>query len=321
MPKDFRNYRMNGCFLEPTPSAAPALKVKAGGALPPRVDLRPHCSPVEDQGNLNSCAGNAVVGALEYHQRKSGQRVADLSRLFVYYNARKIGGTETEDEGTYIHHVMAAVMAFGACPEQTWPYDEAKCKVKPEDPCYESALNFSAISYARTGFGGDAKSAVAAGLPIVFGTSLPGEMLQVEGALTGMIKRPEGGWPPIPNSGHAMVIVGYDDGRNAWLVRNSWGPGFGEGGHVWIDYDVMTHYSHPHGFWTVGAIEANPDFAVSGPSKAQAVAATRAAAPEEVRMVLSDFKHALGTDISRSLSDAKQGMRNRLRGPGVGGGY
>lgn len=45
----------------------------------------------------------------------------------------------------------------------------------------------------------------------------------------------------VPVSGprdtsHAMVIVGWDDSRNAWLVKNSWGESWGENGYVWIEY-------------------------------------------------------------------------------------
>ena len=320
MSGPYTNYRMDGCLLEQTPARAPELKVRMGGPLPQRVDLRPFCSPVENQGHINSCAGNAVVGALEYHQRKSGHPNKDLSRLFVYYNARKIGDTQNEDSGTYIHHVMASVLAFGVCPERMWPYMEDRCLIRPEEACYANAQEFAAVSYARTGNGQNAKAAVAAGLPIVFGASFPAEMLQVEAALTKEIKRPTV-WPEAPNFGHAMLIVGYDEGREAWLVRNSWGPGFGDGGHCWIDYQVMSRYSHPHAFWTIGAIEASKDFVVSGPGPQETVAATQKAAPEEVRFARSALKHAIAQDLSGSLENARRGIRDRLRGPGAGGGY
>jgi C1A family cysteine protease len=320
MLKDYSKYRTDGCLLEEIPSAAPTLKVEDTAQLPERIDLRGLCSPVEDQGSVGSCAANAVVGALEYHQRLAGSAVTDLSRLFVYYNARKIGGTADQDSGTFIHHVMASVLAFGACPERLWPYQQAMWPTEPIKACYQGAEQFGAISYARTGLGMGTKAAVANGLPVVFGTSLPQEMLMVEARDTGAIASPRGAWPQ-PSGGHAMLIVGYDDTRGAWLVRNSWGPGWGDGGHLWIAYDVMDHYSHPHAFWTIGAIESRARMSVTGLSQQQSLAAVRAEAPAQMTSALSKLKRHLGADLEASFDKAKQGMRDRLRGPGAGGGY
>ena len=278
MPQDYSKYRTDGCLLEETPSAAPTLQADHAGQLPERVDLRGLCSPVENQGHVGSCAANAVVGALEYHQRLSGQSVTDLSRLFVYYNARKIGGTTAQDSGTFIHHVMASVLAFGACPERMWPYQQAMWPTEPIKACYQGAEQFGAISYARTGVG-------------------------------------------LGSGGHAMLIVGYDDARGAWLVRNSWGPEWGDLGHLWIAYDVMEHYSHPHAFWTIGAIESRANLAVSGPSQQQALSSVQAEAPAQMSSAISRLKRDLGADLASSLEQSKRGIRERLRGPGAGGGY
>jgi cathepsin L len=35
---------------------------------------------------------------------------------------------------------------------------------------------------------------------------------------------------------HAVAIIGWDDEQGAWLVRNSWGPGWGLNGYMWIKY-------------------------------------------------------------------------------------
>ena len=49
-----------------------------------RIDLRPFCSPIEDQGNIGSCTGQAVAGAIELLNKRNGKQ-SDVSRLFIYY--------------------------------------------------------------------------------------------------------------------------------------------------------------------------------------------------------------------------------------------
>ena len=90
------NVRADGCLIEKSPSAAPTLEFEASGGLPERIDLRAMCSPVEDQGHVGSCTANAAVGALEYHMRVARMPDVDLSRLYVYYNARRLSRMEAE---------------------------------------------------------------------------------------------------------------------------------------------------------------------------------------------------------------------------------
>ena len=56
------------------------------------VDLRQYCSLIENQGNLGSCTGNAIAGAIELLHKKQ-KRTLDISRLFIYYYERVLIGT------------------------------------------------------------------------------------------------------------------------------------------------------------------------------------------------------------------------------------
>jgi C1A family cysteine protease len=37
---------------------------------------------------------------------------------------------------------------------------------------------------------------------------------------------------------HAIVLTGWDDSKQAWRLRNSWGTGWGESGYMWIRYNT-----------------------------------------------------------------------------------
>jgi hypothetical protein len=41
---------------------------------------------------------------------------------------------------------------------------------------------------------------------------------------------------PADADGHCIVIVGYDDTKQAWLIRNSWGTSWGTDGYGWFGY-------------------------------------------------------------------------------------
>ena len=83
--------------------------------LPPAVDLRPTCSPVENQGQLGSCTANALVGSLEFLEAKAGKKVTDLSRLFIYYNERALEGTVKSDAGAMIRDGVKTLGQSRAC--------------------------------------------------------------------------------------------------------------------------------------------------------------------------------------------------------------
>lgn len=44
-----------------------------------------------------------------------------------------------------------------------------------------------------------------------------------------------------PSDGHCVMIVGFDDAKKAWLVRNSWGTGWGTLGYGWFGYGQGVH--------------------------------------------------------------------------------
>jgi len=234
-------------------------------SLPSQVDLRPHCTAVEDQGRTNSCTANAVVGAMEYHLAKRDGRVTDLSRLFVYYNTRRLNGTIARDGGARISEAMAAALAYGACRAELWPYDISRMAMEPPPQAYFDGLGHEAMQYARVPGAEGAVRALADGLPVVFGCFLPQRCYE-EAAQTGRIPatRPDERKNP-PNFGHAMLLVGYDLPAKEFIVRNSWGPGWGDGGYCRFSFEEAVMFSPPDAFWVLASLEPRQSFRVSRP--------------------------------------------------------
>jgi C1A family cysteine protease len=218
-------------------------------ALPAHIDLRPNCSSVEDQGNLGSCTGNALAGAIEFLERKDNVPFADASRLFIYYNERAMEGTVKSDAGAMIRDGIKTLKKQGVCTEKLWPYMVLKFAVKPGTSCYREALKRQITSYHRIVTLDDMRTCLADGFPFVFGFAVYEGFESEEVASTGIVQMPQ------PNErslgGHAVLAVGYDDAQRRFIVRNSWGTGWGQKGYFTIPYEYVANHNLADDFWTI----------------------------------------------------------------------
>ena len=221
--------------------------------LPPKVDLRPKCSPVEDQGELNSCTANALAGALEFLMTKDHVKFSDMSRLFIYYNERVIEHSVKIDNGAMIRDGIKTLVKQGACTEQKWPYNIAKFAAKPTKACYTEALNFQILSYARINALDELRACLADGYPVVFGFSVYEGFESPQVAKTGVVDLPKNNEKLV--GGHAVLAVGYDDKAKRLIVRNSWGSDWGMKGYFTLPYGYVTNRNLSDDYWTIRSAE------------------------------------------------------------------
>jgi C1A family cysteine protease len=215
-------------------------------ALPPKVDWREFQSPVENQGSLGSCTGQGFAAALEYLDRRGDGKHTDVSRLFIYQNELMIYGV-IEDTGAYIRDGIKVLAKYGVCDEALWPYDISKFKVKPPLEAYKDALKRRLKAYYRVSTVQELKAAIAEGLPVVFGTAIFSGFEGREASRTGIVSMPDKS--ERSRGGHCMVIVGYDDARQCFIVKNSWGVGVGDAGYYYIPYAYMEQFASD--FWAL----------------------------------------------------------------------
>ncbi len=221
--------------------------------LPRKVDLRPGCPPVENQGTLGSCTANALVGNLEFLEKKTRRTATNLSRLFVYYNERAMEGTVNEDAGAVIRDGVKSLVKQDVCAEKIWPYQIAAFTKKPSATCYRQARNHQVTSYNRILGLQQMRQCLAEGYPFVFGFSVYTAFESAAVAKSGRLNLPKRGEKNL--GGHAVCAMGYDDGDKRLLVRNSWGSDWGVKGYFTMPYDYVDNANLADDFWTLRAFE------------------------------------------------------------------
>ena len=231
-------------------------------SLPPIVDLRQWCSPIENQLGLGSCTAHAGMGVVEYFEKRAFGKHIDGSRLFLYKATRNLMKV-TGDTGAWLRNVMGALVLCGVPDEKYWPYTD-KPGADPdgfdrEPPAFVYAIadDYQALKYfCHDPMGLNIPSAtvlttvkmyLTAGIPSMFGFyGFPSfDYTNVKGGIPYPCPGERAEW------GHAIVAVGYDDGKKikntlcnketkgALLIRNSWGTSWGDKGYGWLPYDYI----------------------------------------------------------------------------------
>ena len=210
----------------------PLASTPAGGSeLPPSVDLSDKLPPVGNQGMQQSCVAWAVAYALKSYQEKveSGQQFK-FSPSFIYNQINN-----GQNAPTYVTDALNVLSQQGVCPYDEMPYNQNDWLSKPSDQSKNDAKKFR-IDYWRKINHTDIKEVkahLAAGYPVVIGATVSDQFINNGKEI----------WkdPGTPEGGHCMLLVGYDDSKNAFKVMNSWGPEWGDNGFGWIDYTLFTN--------------------------------------------------------------------------------
>lgn len=231
--------------------AAPVVSLIQG--LPPAVDLRPQCPPIYDQGQLGSCTGNGIAAAIEFNQMKQKQQVFAPSRLFIYYNERVMEGTVSSDAGAQIRDGIKSVATLGAPPESDWPYDISQFAKRPPAKAYSDAKKDLVSSYSRVAqVLNQMQGCLAEGYPFVLGITVYDSFESDAVAKSGVVPMPGQNEKVI--GGHCIVAVGYNNNKRVFVLRNSWGTGWGMQGYFTIPYEYLLDSRLASDFWTIRSV-------------------------------------------------------------------
>jgi len=218
----------------------------------PIVDLRGDMPKVYDQGNLGSCTANALGAAFEYNQMENLIPYKCLSglfekktvtpfmpsRLFLYYNERALAGDIPYDNGAALEDGVMSLYNDGICPESIWDYNVSKFATKPSKRAYWTAKktrigNYKKIPQTLT----QLRASLADGYPISFGMQIYSSFESDSVAKSGLVKLPTKTEKNL--GGHAVLLCGYNDHLELFIVRNSWGEEWGDNGYFYMPYEYV----------------------------------------------------------------------------------
>ena len=217
-----------------------------GPPILPEVDWRSHLAPIRDQGQEGACTGFATAasreGALSIHNQTdlSGY----LSPAYLYGRTRIAEGTFPADAGATIADEMAILQGYGVCPETDLPYNQNPAE-QPTAQCDvdAKALAIDAALFVEFGNPTNVKQVLSRGMLVVIGFTVY-QSFEETGA-DGIVPALRPGESAL--GGHGVLVCGYSDSKQHWIVRNQWGTGWGDHGYCYQPYGYESTWSEA---WT-----------------------------------------------------------------------
>ena len=144
---------------------------------------------------------------------------------------------------------IKTLVSLGVCPESEWSYDTNTFTEKPSITTYADALKYKITAYYRLTI----LDTLASGFPFVFGFSVYESFESDQVALISIVPLPAENEQLL--GGHAVMAVGYDNSKQQFIVRNSWGTSWGQKGYFFMPYAYLTNANLSSDFWTIRDME------------------------------------------------------------------
>lgn len=200
------------------------------------LDHRSAQTRVRDQGQRRTCAAHAVTAAHDWI-------VGDERSVEWALWAAERPAHRADAEACWPQEVATGVRREGQVSEQHWPYGE------PAFPATPPSAAIASGDRPRLAAGRH----IARGLPVITDELRDGKRV----VLTVGVERKawsiasNDGWiRPVesrPASGsHAVLVVGAvqpDTGDSALIIKNSWGPRWGDAGYGYLSEAYLTTYA------------------------------------------------------------------------------
>jgi hypothetical protein len=222
-------------------TAAEADMVAAAAPIPASKDLRVAWWKVADQGSTGSCVGWATADSvLRWHFVKAGRLSTTdmLSPRFVWMASKETDPIITrpttfiETEGTSLKSALDIARKFGVVRDAVLPFGTGKLYAGQGSTFYAIAAQRKITAYFNLGSSlTNWRTWLATKGPILTRLNVD-TTWDLATANDGKLDEYNA---DVTRGGHAVALVGYKPDR--FIVRNSWGTGWGDGGFAYASYD------------------------------------------------------------------------------------
>ena len=206
-------------------AAAPNVELPASFALNIRA--------VKDQLSVNSCVAHALAAVVEYFNFMQEKTDIPMSTEFIYGN--RINCFHTK-EGMMVREALKNLRQYGTCPQTDMPGNiEVPEAIKRFNQNALSVIPFAypnrITNYCSIYKENEMKMWLMTKGPIVFSVKWYSNYLLTNKNELRFDRS------SAPEGGHCMVIYGWTP--EGWLIQNSWGTTWGDGGRAIYPYDEI----------------------------------------------------------------------------------
>uniref|UniRef100_A0A8C2D7J7 Cathepsin 12 n=1 Tax=Cyprinus carpio TaxID=7962 RepID=A0A8C2D7J7_CYPCA len=201
-------------------ASAQTLRVNANRLGLTNVDYRAqgYVTEVKDQGYCGSCWAFSTTGAIEGQMFKRTGRLMSLSEQQLVDCSRTYGTYGCS--GAWMANAYDYVIHKGLESSDSYPYTSAVSHLR------YSALDYSFIPAGDEQALADAVATIGP-ITVAIDADHPSFLFYSSGIYKESNCNPN-------NLNHAVLVVGYgsEGGKDYWIIKNSWGTGWGEGGYM-----------------------------------------------------------------------------------------
>ena len=201
--------------------------------IPAAYSLKSKFPPVYCQ-HWGDCTANAACGCDDMIYHNNPERWIP-STVFTYYNSKASDHDLKDDDGSNVETALKMIKKFGVCSAKIWPND-TQWNEKPSAEAYENGLRGKEVKkwYELKNMK-QMKQALFSGYPVAAAVAWAFKEYDSNFIMNSPTDREINNAP----SGHAIVIVGYDDAAKLVEFRNSWSDQWANGGYAYMTYETF----------------------------------------------------------------------------------